>query len=874
MTTLYGTSKSDFIDQGKHDTLTGLGGNDTYQVGKPTIKVVEAANGGTDTIRAYSSYSLPVNVENLVIGAPHATGRGNELNNTLTSWSDWVKLDGGKGNDTLMDTVSGKTVKYYFDKGDGNDIVKNFDATTAKHDIIQLDNFGIQKFSQLKPLMSQVGTDVVIKLNGSDSVTLTNVRLGDLDASDFYLESPTYLKKVFGDEFNSLSLYNSKTDSGTWKTNYAWGNQSDQTSRTVFGEEKSLFVDPTYKNAGINPFSVKDGVVTVTARPATASELPYLSGQTYVAGMMSTEQSHSQTYGYWEMRADIPGQSGFWPCMWLQPVDHARYPELDILEKMGNNAIYHTMHSGTDGRVHTVTNQADPSGMHTYGLLWTAETITWYVDGVAEFRIDTPDDMHVPMYMQMTMGVGGYWAGQPAPGATASYKIDYVRAYSLEETSQPAPITPTPTPTPAPAPTPAPTPTPTPTPVTPAPIPTPTPSPVTPAPTPTPTPVTPTPAPTGPVAGELVQGTAGNDRIRTYDGVQTIRGGDGDDWMDGGKGNDVLTGGAGKDTFFFTWWASHDTISDFGAGDKIDTSVFMNAGNTPKLTLQGSDTLIDFGIGDTILVKNVSPDQLNRTSTGFDFNSSGQGGVQGGGGNDKLYGSDASERIFGNGGNDWINGGKGNDTLSGGKGGDTFYQTWHAAHDTIVDFGAGDKIDVSVFMSSRTMGVTQQGSDVLIENGLGDSLLVKNISTANLVKTSTGFEYNMTGTGGIQGKSGNDSLKGGSGNDTLYGNAGADRLDGGAGNDILVGGAGGDTFFQTWWGGDDVVKDFSSGDKVDVSVFKSSRTMVVTQDGADTLISNGLGDTILLQNVDAGFVKPTTFGFEYNELGNTVHQIA
>ncbi|HEX2135193.1 MAG TPA: VCBS domain-containing protein [Microvirga sp.] len=67
---------------------------------------------------------------------------------------------------------------------------------------------------------------------------------------------------------------------------------------------------------------------------------------------------------------------------------------------------------------------------------------------------------------------------------------------------------------------------------------------------------------------------------------------------------------------------------------------------------------------------------------------------------DVIYGLDGNDTIGGNGGADYILGGRGADTLTGGAGNDTFRYTsteesTSVARDEIVDFVAGDRIDLS-----------------------------------------------------------------------------------------------------------------------------------------------------------------------------------
>jgi len=78
----------------------------------------------------------------------------------------------------------------------------------------------------------------------------------------------------------------------------------------------------------------------------------------------------------------------------------------------------------------------------------------------------------------------------------------------------------------------------------------------------------------------------------------------------------------------------------------------------------------------------------------------------------------------------------------------------------------------------------------------------------------------------IHGAGGDDRLYGNSGNDRLYGDSGSDVISGDLGRDTLTGGAGSDTFFfsqihDSYEGGgtgfSDMILDFSSDDRIDVS---------------------------------------------------------
>ena len=109
--TLLGGAGADSLNGGMGaDSMVGGIGNDTYTVDDTGDILVEAAGGGTDTVRSsLASFTLANNLENLIsIGAGATTATGNGAANLITGGLDNDTINGAAGNDTL-------------NGGDGND---------------------------------------------------------------------------------------------------------------------------------------------------------------------------------------------------------------------------------------------------------------------------------------------------------------------------------------------------------------------------------------------------------------------------------------------------------------------------------------------------------------------------------------------------------------------------------------------------------------------------------------------------------------------------------------------------------------------------------------------------------------------------------
>jgi Ca2+-binding RTX toxin-like protein len=96
---------------GAANTLSGGLGHDTYVISNASAIIIEAANAGTDTLRTSVTYTLPANVENLILtGTAAINGTGNALDNVITGNSAANTLAGGLGNDAYIVDTPGDVI--------------------------------------------------------------------------------------------------------------------------------------------------------------------------------------------------------------------------------------------------------------------------------------------------------------------------------------------------------------------------------------------------------------------------------------------------------------------------------------------------------------------------------------------------------------------------------------------------------------------------------------------------------------------------------------------------------------------------------------------------------------------------------------------
>lgn len=250
------------------------------------------------------------------------------------------------------------------------------------------------------------------------------------------------------DEFNGAA--NSTISAANWTYDTGaggWGNN-----------ELETYCSPSSSTSPCNP-STPNAYIDGSGHLAIKV---YSVGTAYTSARLKTQGLQMFHAGRVEASIQIPSHAGLWPAFWMlgsqTGVSWPTVGESDILENWpttsniagpgatGNRSTIHTKLTGGSGLGGAFTfpsGQQVDTAFHTYGQIWSANMIQFYVDNpAAPFFVVTAADLPSgdiwpfsssadSFFIIMNMAVGGT-LGAPTDSATGSQApmlVDYVRHY-------------------------------------------------------------------------------------------------------------------------------------------------------------------------------------------------------------------------------------------------------------------------------------------------------------------------------------------------------------------------------------------------------------------------------------------------------------
>jgi beta-glucanase (GH16 family) len=286
---------------------------------------------------------------------------------------------------------------------------------------------------------NNVNGDYELTYTASDAAgnTATATRVITVFTGNSSPESYAGYNLLWSDEFSGAALDNTK-----WGYDIGgdgWGNNELQYHRT--------------ENA-----SVDGGFLIIEARKEN------FGGRSYTSSRINTKDKFSFKYGRMDIRAALPEGQGLWPALWMlgQNFSTVSWPycgEIDIMEMIGGNGLENrtlgTAHWNNGGVYESNGTTKKPyapvsyggnyslsgtetlaNAFHIFGLTWTPDSITWYIDSVQyhTMAIDSSASLSAfqkDFFLIFNVAVGGDWPGSPDANTVFPQRmlVDYVRVF-------------------------------------------------------------------------------------------------------------------------------------------------------------------------------------------------------------------------------------------------------------------------------------------------------------------------------------------------------------------------------------------------------------------------------------------------------------
>ncbi|HTI86466.1 MAG TPA: calcium-binding protein [Alphaproteobacteria bacterium] len=188
---MFGNAWNNYFDGGAGgDFMAGGPGDDAYWVDSASDVVYEKPGEGGDTIVTVINYQLFAgsDVEAIVMldQGGNINAVGSDFDNLIQGNNFDNVIVGRGGNDRLWGFAGAD--RFIFNTGDAHDTI--FDYNHGQGDYLDIRVSGYTTAAQILAAAHDDGTNTTITFNANDSITLNNVTVAQLSASDFLIIPP------------------------------------------------------------------------------------------------------------------------------------------------------------------------------------------------------------------------------------------------------------------------------------------------------------------------------------------------------------------------------------------------------------------------------------------------------------------------------------------------------------------------------------------------------------------------------------------------------------------------------------------------------------------------------------------------------------
>lgn len=303
------------------------------------------------------------------------------------------------------------------------------------------------KLTPNSPPWRFVAAALALSILAACAIEQPSAQLGDCIAEPAHSPwVPAGYRLAWSDEFCDLSIDPDATGAGTWTDHivgsgerYLASNDDDAWHGWDGNRGRTGRAPATLREAaGGSILGASGGSLHLWGRRLKPHQQPYFEGKPYAAAMITTERSFGWLYGYVEVRARINRISkGHHFALWmlLHPWDWRQ--EIDIVELRGIDpsefrAVAHDWSASGERLGYSTSRYRAPNGArawHSFGFLWTADELTWTVDGTVVKRQNNFIDR--PMFFLASWEIDSWFSG--TVDATTEWpahaELDYVRVY-------------------------------------------------------------------------------------------------------------------------------------------------------------------------------------------------------------------------------------------------------------------------------------------------------------------------------------------------------------------------------------------------------------------------------------------------------------